>query len=42
VLVREGDGYRVFHMHFSWAVPDEVAMPQAAAWRDQLAATAAA
>jgi ketosteroid isomerase-like protein len=41
-LVREGEGFGVFHMHFSWAVPDEVAMPQAAAWRDQLAATAAA
>lgn len=37
-LVQDGGGFRIFNMHFSWAVPDEVAMPQAAAWHDQLAA----
>ncbi len=36
-LVRDDDGFRIFHMHFSWAVPDEVAMPQVSLWRDQLA-----
>lgn len=36
-LVREGNAFRVFHMHFSWAVPDEVAMPQATAWHARLA-----
>lgn len=36
-LVRNGDGYRVFNMHFSWAVPDEVAMPQVGTWQEQLA-----
>ena len=36
-LVRNGGGYRVFNMHFSWAVPDEVAMPQVGAWQEQLA-----
>jgi len=36
-LVRDGDVYRIFHMHFSWAVPDEVALPQLESWREQLA-----
>lgn len=36
-VVRGDDGaFRIFNMHFSWAVPDEVAFQQAAAWRDQL------
>jgi ketosteroid isomerase-like protein len=39
-LVRDADAFRVFNIHFSWAVPDEVAMPQAEAWREQLAAPA--
>ena len=40
---REGDGgFRLFNMHFSWAVPDEVGMPQAGAWREQLAEAPAA
>jgi ketosteroid isomerase-like protein len=41
-LVREGDGaFRIVNMHFSWAVPDEVALPQAGAWREQLGLVAA-
>ena len=36
-LVRDGDRFRIFHMHFSWGVPDEVALPQAESWREQLA-----
>jgi ketosteroid isomerase-like protein len=39
-LVHDGDGYRVFNMHFSWAVPDDVAMPQVGAWHEQLSALA--
>jgi ketosteroid isomerase-like protein len=39
-LVREGGAFRVFNMHFSWAVPDEVALPQVAAWQEQLSALA--
>ena len=35
-LVRDGDRMRIFNIHFSWAVPDDVALPQAGAWRDQL------
>lgn len=41
-LMRGTDGaFRIVNMHFSWAVPDEVAMPQVAAWRDQLGLVAA-
>lgn len=37
VLRREGDdGFRLLHQHYSWAVPDETAMGQAQAWREQL------
>ncbi|HVW17296.1 MAG TPA: nuclear transport factor 2 family protein [Solirubrobacteraceae bacterium] len=35
--VRDDAGaFRLFNVHFSWAVPDEVAMPQVGAWREQL------
>jgi ketosteroid isomerase-like protein len=41
-LAREDDGaFRIVNMHFSWAVPDEVAMPQVGAWREQLGLVAA-
>src|SRR5579862_6365066 len=40
-LVRDGDRMRIFNIHFSWAVPDEVAWPQVAAWREQLGLAAA-
>lgn len=37
VLRREPDGrYRILHQHYSWAVPDEVAMEAAQTWREQL------
>lgn len=37
VLRREADGaLRIIHQHYSWAVPDEVAMEHAQAWREQL------
>jgi len=37
VLRREGDGaFRMVHQHYSWAVPDELAMEHAPAWREQL------
>jgi len=37
VLRREpGGGFRILHQHYSWAVPDEVAMEQVAGWRAQL------
>ena len=37
VLRREPDGeWRLLHQHYSWAVPDEVAMERATAWREQL------
>jgi len=39
-LARDGGAFRIFNIHFSWAVPDEIGMPQAAAWRDALAASA--
>jgi hypothetical protein len=35
-VVRDGSAFRIFNMHFSWAVPDEVALPQLDTWRDQL------
>jgi len=36
-IVRGEDGvFRIFNMHFSWAVPDEVGFEQAGAWRDRL------
>ena len=38
-LVRDGDGFRIFNLHFSWAVPDEIALPQLDAWREQLGLT---
>lgn len=42
VLRRGADGsYRILHQHYSWAVPDEVAMEAAQAWHDEIAATAA-
>jgi ketosteroid isomerase-like protein len=43
VLHREPDGeWRLLHQHYSWAVPDEVAMEHASAWREQLGLAAAA
>lgn len=36
VLRREGDSYTILHQHYSWAVPDELAIEQAPAWREQL------
>jgi ketosteroid isomerase-like protein len=43
VLRREPDGeWRLLHQHYSWAVPDEVAMEHAPAWREQLGLAAAA
>ena len=39
-LARDGATFRIFNMHFSLAVPDEVGIPQAAAWRDALTANA--
>lgn len=37
VARREDDGvFRLLHMHSSWAVPDEVALQNAHAWREQL------
>lgn len=37
VLRREPDGaLRIVHQHFSWAVPDDVAMEHASAWHTQL------
>ena len=39
-LARDGDTFRIFNIHFSWAVPDDVGVPQAAAWRDALKASA--
>lgn len=42
VLRRGADGaFRLLHQHYSWAVPDEVAMQHAAAWREQLASATA-
>ena len=35
-LVRTPDGYRIFNMHFSWAVPDEVAFEHIGTWRAAL------
>lgn len=35
-VVRDGSAFRIFNMHFSWAVPDEVALPQLDTWRDHL------
>ena len=35
-LVSSDGGYRIFNMHFSWAVPDEVAFEQVDAWRSAL------
>jgi ketosteroid isomerase-like protein len=32
----DGGDFRLFNVHFSWAVPDEVAMPQVGAWHEQL------
>jgi ketosteroid isomerase-like protein len=39
-LVRDRDAFRIFNIHFSWAVPDEVALPQLESWREQLGLTA--
>jgi ketosteroid isomerase-like protein len=37
VLRRERDGrFRLVHQHYSWAVPDEVAMQHVHEWREQL------
>lgn len=37
VLRHEGDGaMRLVHQHYSWAVPDEVGMASAQAWREEL------
>lgn len=37
VLRRDADGvFRSLHHHYSWAVPDEVAMGEVASWREQL------
>ena len=37
VARRDSDGvFRLLHMHASWAVPDEVALEHAQAWRGQL------
>lgn len=37
VLRRESDGVlRIVHQHYSWAVPDEVAMGHVQEWREQL------
>ena len=37
VLHREADGvFRLLHQHYSWAVPDELAVEHAPAWREQL------
>jgi ketosteroid isomerase-like protein len=41
-LLRDGDAMRIFNIHFSWAVPDEVAWPQVQAWREQLGLVPAA
>lgn len=41
-LALGADGaFRLLNAHYSWAVPDEVAMPQVAAWREQLGLVAA-
>jgi ketosteroid isomerase-like protein len=40
-LARDRDAMRIFNIHFSWAVPDEVAWPQVEAWREQLGLAAA-
>ena len=37
VLRREPDGsYRILHQHYSWAVPDSVAMDAVQIWHEQL------
>lgn len=37
VLRRDPDDtFRLLHQHYSWAVPDEVGMEHAQAWREQL------
>jgi ketosteroid isomerase-like protein len=37
VLRHDEDGvFRLQHQHYSWAMPDEIAMGQAQAWRNQL------
>jgi ketosteroid isomerase-like protein len=42
VLERDdGGAFRLVHQHYSWAVPDEVAMEQATGWREQLGLVAA-
>lgn len=39
VLRRDDDGaFRLLNMHYSWAVPDEVALERAVAWREELGA----
>ncbi len=43
VLRREADGvFRLLHQHYSFAVPDEVGVVSATAWREQLSAPTAA
>ncbi len=42
VLRHDEDGvFRLQHQHYSWAVPDEIAVGQVQAWRDQLGPAAA-
>lgn len=42
VLRRDSPGpFRIVHQHYSWAVPDEVAIGQAQAWLEQLSGGAA-
>ena len=42
VLRRQpGGGYRLLHQHYSWAVPDEVAIGQVGEWGEQLGAAQA-
>lgn len=41
LLVREDGDFRIFNIHFSWAVPDEIAWPQVSSWREQLGLVAA-
>lgn len=41
VLRRDAAGhFRIVHQHYSWAVPDEVAIERAQAWLEQLSAVA--
>lgn len=43
VLRRDADGaFRILHQHYSWAVPDEVAIESVPVWREQLGLVATA